>query len=262
MKKILSIIIIILFIFAASLRAKADEEILLLFDTSVSMMDNLNGTPKYIQAVNAAKEVLKNTNPSRRIGMRIIGIKFDKDILSYVSNPDKMCKATSLLNPINVNNINKISSRLDTLIPLGTTPLTYSLSVAIAEDFHNGNDLKHIILITDGAESCNMNPCQFIKEIMLYRKDIQIDVIAINVEGEVELGQLKCLTEQTNGKLLPIINESELKTAFQNSIQSNNMHINSDMKAETKVDTVNPANKKNNPENNKTVIYKNYLFEF
>lgn len=218
MKKLMGLFLIIsMFLFAG--KVFAEEEILILFDSSVSMMNKINGQPKYIAAASAAKSVLETMNPQRKVGLRVIGLQLNENILSYVTNPDNMCKATELLNPIARNNVNFISAQLDGLIPLGTTPLTYSIATAVANDFSKNADPKHIILITDGAESCRMDPCRYIKEIMQYRKDIVIDVIAINVTGE-DFSQLKCLSDSTDGNIRMVDNQGDMNKAFRTFIQT------------------------------------------
>lgn len=252
MKRLIYTFILIIFsFFIISADVKAAEEVLILFDSSISMMDDLDGQPKYVQAIKAAKMILDQTDPSRKIGMRIIGVQMNRDVLKYIFNPKKMCTATSMVNSIRENNIDNIKDSLDLITPLGTTPLTYSLSVAVSEDFHNGKDLKHIILITDGAESCDMDPCKYIREIMEFRKDIKIDVIAINVTNDSEIAQLKCLTKYTNGKLMPVTSSTEFETAFNNAILPVALNYN-----------LNGSSTNNGANSDKNVRFKNYCFEF
>lgn len=259
MKKYIKIICLIFGIFCIFNNSAFGEETLILLDSSVSMLENLNGTPKYLQAARAAKNVLQNIPPDKKIGLRIIGIKPDEYLFQYLLSPEKLCSATEILNPISTNNIENISSSLDAIIPLGVTPLTYSLSTAISYDFTKSNELKHIILITDGAESCNENPCNYIKQIMQTRNDIKIDVISFSSNKD-ELSQLKCLTSATKGKLVQVNSETDFSYAFENIIKTTPRQQISDIKNNINVISIQQKPPKKHYDN--TTKYKNYFFEF
>ena len=211
MKHLLKIILL-LFIFSISSVVFA-EETLILFDASVSMNEDFYGSPKYVVAVREAKKILSTVDNNRSIGLRTIGVKINEQVLNFITDPASMCKATQLDIPIRKGNAQYITTALDSILPLGTTPLEYSLRTAINSDFSRGNDLKHIILITDGAESCDADPCRFIRQIMQTRKDIRIDVIAISVNNSDFL-QLKCLTDATAGVITNIRNPHEFPKAY------------------------------------------------
>lgn len=206
-------IVFFLFCFGSVSDVKAEEELLILFDSSLSMMENLGSEPKYVHAVRSAKKILSQVNPSQKVGLRIIGMQLNAGILNYIKNPENLCKATELMNPIRINNANNIAVSLDSLVPLGMSPLTYSLAQAINNDFSQSANPKHIILITDGAESCNQDPCRYIKELTLYRNDIKVDVIAINVKGD-EITQLKCISENSGGMIKKVNTSAEFDAAF------------------------------------------------
>lgn len=218
----------------------SEEETLIIFDASVSMLGNFQGQPKYLTAINEAKSVLDTMPSSKLIGLRTIGISIDGALAAFLQNPDELCKATKLTAPIRANNIEYIKTSLDNILPLGTTPLTYSLNLAINYDFTRSAELKHIILVTDGGESCNGDPCKYIRDLMQTRKDIKIDIIAIGVSGE-DFAQLKCLTDSTFGNIINVTKPSELKPAFNNFLS--------------------PSFKYEKTPKKEQILYKNYLIE-
>ena len=209
------------------------------------MLEDFNGSPKYITAIDEAKNVLNSLSASKKIGLRTIGITIDSTIFSLFTNPSEFCKATKLVVPIRSNNINYIKNSLDSIFPLGTTPLTYTLDMAIRYDFTSKNSLKHIILITDGAESCNGNPCKYIRNIMNSRNDIKIDIVAIGVNSN-DFKQLKCITDSTYGNIINIKEPSEFKDAF-------NKFLNPDYNE--------LSNYKLNKQKRNDIIYKNYVIQ-
>ena len=210
MEKIIFTLLVLLFSSQISL---ANEETLILFDSSVSMGENINSYPKYMVAVNEAKNVLEKLPPASFVGLRIIGIIPDEDALSYLISPELLCKATKLTVPIASNNSENIKNSLNSLMPLGTTPLVYSLDKAVKYDFSPNASIKHIILITDGIDECNGNICEYAKELQRYSKNVKIDIIAIGVDNQ-ELNHLNCLSSSTSGKVINTKTPDEIKKAF------------------------------------------------
>ncbi len=250
MKKIFLYIVLTFFITAAAVFA--EEEKLIILDASLSMGQPINGVPKYTLAIEAAKMQLQKIEQNERIGLRTIGLPIDASLLSFLSNPAELCKATQLTAPIKSYNLSNIEAALDSVIPLGTTPLTYSLDTAIKYDFLSGTQTKHIILITDGGESCDENPCEYIKNLTSQRNDILIDVIAIGVNGE-EFGQLKCLTDFTSGTIISANNSKQIDDAFSQLLSPNSQTIYSNPSVQM---PVKPKLNKNDE-----IEYKNFMFE-
>ncbi len=225
MKRIAFIIVLYILLFI-NLPVSAQTETLIIFDASVSMLEQFDGMPKYINAVNQAKEVLKTFPNSEKIGLRTIGVSVDSALIALIQNPSELCKSTRLVVPITQNSINKISSTLDNIFPLGTTPLEYALRLAVNYDFVSDRTTKkHIILVTDGADSCNGDPCKYIRELMSTRKDIVIDIIAIGVNAE-DFKQLNCISSMTSGSLVNVQTSSEINSAFKTFLKPSATPIN------------------------------------
>lgn len=74
--------------------------------------------------------------------------------------PPQVCNDTKLLVPFNTDdNITRIKHKLRTLTPKGTTPIAYALEQA-GSDFPTCDNCRNIIiLITDGLEECDGDPC-------------------------------------------------------------------------------------------------------
>lgn len=74
--------------------------------------------------------------------------------------PPQDCNDTKLEIPFRPENAGQIRQKLRYLIPKGTTPIAYSLEQA-AGDFPPCDNCRNIIiLITDGIEACDGDPCQ------------------------------------------------------------------------------------------------------
>jgi Ca-activated chloride channel family protein len=73
--------------------------------------------------------------------------------------PPQDCDDTKLEVPFSPNNAHAIKNKLNSIRPRGTTPIAHSLELS-ADDFPECTDCRNIIiLITDGIESCEGDPC-------------------------------------------------------------------------------------------------------
>lgn len=175
---------------------------LFILDYSNSMNEMLVDKTKYQLLLNSMKAILPQIS-NNKIGVRVYGHKWG-------ITPIDACKASSLIVPIQHDNAYYITDSLKKYHPKGMTPITYSLKQAVQNDFKNDEKEKHIVLITDGGENCDESPCKYAMELIKYRKDIKIDVIALNLDNEDDLDQLRCTAVVTGGKLYSANTQAEL----------------------------------------------------
>ncbi len=96
-------------------------------------------------------------------------------------HPQRNCEDTKLevaFAPVD-ENIPKMKNKIKVLMPLGTTPIAYSLGKC-ADDFpKKANTRNVIILITDGIEECGGNPCEV--SMALQKKGIVLKPFIIGI---------------------------------------------------------------------------------
>jgi Ca-activated chloride channel family protein len=93
--------------------------------------------------------------------------------------PPQNCNDTKLEVPFSKHNIKKIKNKLQSIRPKGTTPIAHSLELSI-NDFPNCDNCRNvIILITDGIESCDGDPCAV--SLRLQKKGIILKPFVIGV---------------------------------------------------------------------------------
>lgn len=175
---------------------------LFILDYSNSMNEMLVDKTKYNLLLDSMKTILPQI-AQNKIGVRIYGHRWG-------FTPIDACKASNLIVPIGDDNAYLISDNLKKFHPKGMTPITYSLKQAVQNDFKHDEREKHIVLITDGGENCDESPCKYAMELVKYRKDIKIDVIALNLDNEEDLDQLRCTAVVTGGKLYSANTQAEL----------------------------------------------------
>ena len=165
--------------------------ILFLLDASGSMMALWEGQPRW----NVAKRMLGkmvdslNAYPNLELGLRVYG--------HQSPNADKNCEDSRLEVPFAPRNAKAIKDKLTTLKAQGNTPITYSL-MASANDFPTDKASRNVLLlVTDGLESCNADPCA--ASLALQRKHVFLKPFVIGIGAEKDFGkQLECLGQYYN----------------------------------------------------------------
>lgn len=149
------------------------SRILLVFDASQSMYGRWQSDKK----INIAKKILGNLLDSLQridnvqVALRVYGHQYPV--------PPQVCTDTKLVVPFKDNNIAEIKEQLRLLDPKGTTPIAYSLQEA-AYDFPVCDNCRNIIiLITDGIEACDGDPCSVSFE--LQKKGIALRPFIIGI---------------------------------------------------------------------------------
>ena len=128
--------------------------ILFVFDASNSMNQRWGSDTR----LNIAKDILIRSVDSLKgaanleLALRIYGHQHP------VTATYQNCEDTKLEVPFSANNYDQIKSRIRTIRAKGTTPIARSLEAA-ASDFPDKSSRNVIILITDGIEACDDEPC-------------------------------------------------------------------------------------------------------
>lgn len=141
--------------------AKINEEeavittrILFVLDASGSMSARWQQYSRWEVATRLLTNIMDSleNQPRVEVALRVYG--------HQTSRNGGDCKDTKLEVPFGPESGRRIKTRLQKIKPLGNTPIAYSLSQA-ATDFPTDPLSRNIlILITDGLENCNGDPCQ------------------------------------------------------------------------------------------------------
>ncbi|MFZ9549457.1 MAG: vWA domain-containing protein, partial [Bacteroidia bacterium] len=96
-----------------------------------------------------------------------------------------------------IETANPIKKRIKSLEPMGTTPIAYSIGQA-AYDFPKADDYRNLILlITDGLEECQGNPCYISQELQNKGIITKPYIIGLNVPLQ-DQAQLGCIGRYFN----------------------------------------------------------------
>ena len=148
------------------------------------------------EILNEAVENLRGI-PDLEIALRVYGHQ------SLVSNTFQDCNDTKLEVPFGPNTIDAIKKKVKFISAKGATPIARSLEAA-AGDFPSRDSRNFIILITDGLESCDNDPCVIAKK--LKEKEVNVTPFVIGIGLDLSyLEQFNCIGSFT---------EAENKLAF------------------------------------------------
>jgi Ca-activated chloride channel family protein len=201
-------IALVLFLFSF-FQANSQEKltrILFVLDASNSMnADWGNGQTR----IEAAKDVLIKCVDSLvgtanlEIALRVYGHQ------SPITATYQDCNDTKLEVPFAQDNYRNVRNKLKTIMAKGTTPIARSLE-ASAGDFPDNKSTNIIILITDGIEACDNDPCVIAKKL----KDKSINVTPFVIGLGLDLSYLEKF------KCIGAYSEAETKDAFKNVLKT------------------------------------------
>lgn len=203
--KQLRIIGIVLFLLVPRSYGQELTRILFILDASNSMNAKWGDQTR----IESAKELLAKAVDSLRgsanleIALRVYGHQ------SPITATYQDCNDTKLEVPFGKDNYDRIKARVKSIMAKGTTPIARSLEAA-AEDFPDMNSRNIIILITDGLEACDNDPCVIAKK--LHDKGVKVTPFVIGLGLDLSyLEQFKCIGSYS---------EAETKDAFRSVLSS------------------------------------------
>ncbi len=160
--------------------------ILFLLDGSGSMLGNWEGTTR----MGAAKRLLSDLIDSLRentqveLALRVYGHQYHRRLQN--------CKDTKLEVGFRRDNHDAIISKLKVIKPQGTTPISYSLQ-ELQKDFPDDPSFRNIvIIITDGLESCDGDPCEVSRSLQKKQIFLRPFVIGLGMNKSFDQ-QFNCL---------------------------------------------------------------------
>ncbi|MBY0357784.1 MAG: VWA domain-containing protein [Candidatus Obscuribacterales bacterium] len=202
---------------AAVKREGGPTNILFLIDCSQSMKEKISvgDSLDKEQKMEAAKRVLQNSVAQLpadvNIGIRVFGQSFRGDLSD--------CQQSALLVPIGNHNRRLLMEQVRQLRPYGLTPLTYGLQQA-EQDLRYIVGSKTIILISDGAETCGGEPCQFIERLNRIGVRLKIDIVGLGLRRDrLAKDQLDCIAQKSGGKFYDANTSGELVNSINTSVR-------------------------------------------
>ena len=188
---------------SASLQAaaKAETNMLFIIDASNSMWGQVDGIAKIETARGALNNLLKDMPADMNLGLMSYGL-FSED----------SCEDVHYVVDMAPSNHQKISSFISKIQPKGKTPIAKALEMG-GRQFETRKDANnHLVLISDGIESCNGDPCAVAAQLSKKGINVKVHVVGFAV-GDKDSKQLACISENGGGKFFHAKNTQNFKDA-------------------------------------------------
>ena len=180
---------------------KVQTNVLFVYDSSNSMWGHIDGRPKVELAKETLNDVITNLPPTAKLGLMAFGHRRKGD-----------CSDIELISPIGTQNADQIKATVNKLQPIGITPLSAALSQA-ADAFKGINSAKMIVLITDGGEECQSNPCETAHKLAMSGLVVRVNVVGINVSTK-DREELQCIAKEGTGRFFEVKDKPSLFKAI------------------------------------------------
>jgi Ca-activated chloride channel family protein len=191
------------FIQAVNAQEQQHKKTILVLDGSGSMWGQIEGVSKIEIARSVIGDLLKNFPADQHLGLTVYGHNRKGDCSDI----------ETLVNPA-VGTKEAILKAVNSIKPMGKTPLSEAVMQA-AEVLKFTEEAATVILISDGKETCDFDPCEVGKKLEESGVDFTAHVVGFDVSNIEDRAQLKCLAENTGGKFLTASNAEELTKALE-----------------------------------------------
>lgn len=177
---------------------------ILVLDASGSMWGQIDGVNKIVIAREVVSGILADFPADEPLGFVTYGHR-ERGQCSDIQTVIEPAPGTA----------NEIVRIVDGLNPRGMTPMTDAV-IAAAQSLRHTEQVATVILVSDGIETCNPDPCAAARELERAGIDFTAHVIGFDVRGEAEaLLQMQCIASETGGRFLTADNAQELTEALQ-----------------------------------------------
>ncbi len=180
----------------------AGEKVILVLDGSGSMWARIQGTPKIQIARNVINSILKDWKPENQIGLVVYGHRRKGD-----------CNDIETLVPVGKLDKPAFMRAVNDINPKGKTPLSKAVLQA-AERLKYTEDKATVILVSDGRETCNADPCGIARQLKKTGVDFTLHVVGFDVSDKQGVKQLQCMAKATGGLFLSANDATALKKAL------------------------------------------------
>lgn len=201
------LIAIAMALFAQPAAAQESPRTVIVMDGSGSMWGQIDGRPKLEIARETVSKVLAQIPAQQEIGLLAYGHRRKGD-----------CGDIELVVEPAAGTAGLITDKVNAMKFLGKTPLSQAVLTA-AEALRYGEEAATVVLVTDGLETCQADPCALGMALEANGLDFTAHVIGFGLSQE-EGAQVACLAENTGGRYFEAGNADALADALSQTVLS------------------------------------------
>jgi Ca-activated chloride channel family protein len=183
----------------------AEGKSIIVLDASGSMWGQIDGRAKLEIAREALGTVLAGLDPAAEVGL-----------IAYGHREKGSCTDIELVVPPAAGTAQAITDAANAMQFLGKTPLTDAVRQA-AGDLRSTEEKATVILITDGIETCDADPCALGAELEASGVDFTAHVVGFGLTEE-EGQAVACLANTTGGQYIQASDAGALVEALKTTV--------------------------------------------
>jgi Mg-chelatase subunit ChlD len=181
--------------------ADSAGKVLFILDASGSMWSKVEGQEKITIAKQVMTDLLRQLPDGIEAGLEVYGHR-----------SKGACGDIEIMSAPARGNREAMIGEISSISPKGMTPITGSLRVA-AEALKGTEEQASIVLVSDGKETCEADPCAAVRSIRAQGINLRIHVVGFDVNDE-ERKQLQCIAAAGGGKYFSADTAGQLATAL------------------------------------------------
>ena len=178
--------------------------VLFIVDGSNSMWGQIEGQAKIEIVRRVLGERIQNLSSNVNAGLIAYGHRQEQD-----------CDDIETLVELQPLDRQALVSKIQAITPVGETPIASSIQRAV-EKVKGLEDKASIILMTDGRETCNPDPCGFVTKLRA-EVEFELDVVGFDIVSEDDARQLQCLAKAGGGTYYTAATVEGLDDAFKDA---------------------------------------------
>lgn len=187
-------------VLADDTESEESVDLVLILDASNSMWGQIDGINKIVIAREAVGGLIDDLPDASEAGLVAYGHRREGD-----------CDDIEVLAPIGPLDKTALKGTINAINPKGRTPITASINSAL--ELVATDQQTSIVLISDGLETCGLDPCAAVRSARESGVPFVLHVIGFDVAGE-DTTQLECAAQEGGGVFLSASNAPELSAAL------------------------------------------------
>ena len=177
------------------------SKLVIILDASGSMWGQINGTAKIEIARSAFDELLGTLPADMEVGLVAYGHRVKGDCADI----EELVSPAPLDAPA-------LKAAVASISPKGMTPMAASVRM-VAERLKTEEQEASIVLISDGKETCDADPCAAVRALKDLGIAFTLHVVGFDVGGDTE-AQLRCMADAGGGVYFQAKDSAELAGAL------------------------------------------------
>ena len=164
------------------------QNLLFILDASGSMWGKVGGETKIETAKRSLSHLISDLPSETKVGL-----------MAYGHREKGSCTDVEVLLPVGQATAAQISDQLERIVPVGKTPIAYSLEQTADAFVGLEEGSNNVVLISDGIETCDGDPCAVAGTIANSSINVRVHVVGFDIARK-DREQLECIAKLGKGE--------------------------------------------------------------